>query len=178
MSSIPTRFTAETKLNLLTQENQAMPTSREPQQEKVPEPPPPASAPDESRTSNPTPKQLSTPKPKMPSRRDSMSALIRRASSKVQSPLGTPSPVHAYSPLAKASRTALSRIAPLHPNRRPPPPPPPRPPAPKKSKKMLELEEKWEEELAETVDGWSCMTDEERAALRRAKRDAELGYDD
>ena len=43
---------------------------------------------------------------------------------------------------------------------------------------MIEMEERWEEELAETVDGWSCMTDEERAALRRAKRDQELGYDD
>lgn len=105
-----------------------------------------------------------------------MSALIRRVSSKVQSPLSTPSPT--YSPLSKASRATLSRIAPLHPNRRTPPPAPPRPPAPKKSKKMLDLEEKWEEELAESVEGWSCMGDEERAALKRAKRDAELGYDD
>lgn len=33
-------------------------------------------------------------------------------------------------------------------------------------------------ELAESVEGWACMASEERAALRRAKRDAELGYDD
>ena len=69
-------------------------------------------------------------------------------------------------------------MAPLHANRRTPPPPPPRPPPPKKSKKMLELEEKWEEELAEEVEGWTCLGEEERAVLRRAKRDRELGYDD
>lgn len=120
--------------------------------------------------------QVSTPR--MPSRRDSMSALIRRVSSKVQSPLATPSSTYSPSPLAKSSRRTLSRIAPLHPNRRTPPPAPPRPPAPKKSKKMLDLEEKWEMELADTVEGWSCMGDDERAALRRAKRDAELGYED
>ncbi|KAL5504252.1 hypothetical protein ACEPAH_8326 [Sanghuangporus vaninii] len=154
-------------------ENQVVPTPKD-RHDEVPEPSTPSSAvgvqPQASKS------RCSTPK--IHSRKDSMSALIRRVSSKVQSPLGTPSPVHMYSPLAKASRTVLSRIAPLHPNRRTPPPPPPRPPAPKKSKKMLELEEKWEMELAESVDGWSCMTDEERAALRRAKRDAELGYDD
>ncbi|KAL5486127.1 hypothetical protein ACEPAI_7171 [Sanghuangporus weigelae] len=156
-------------------ENQVVPTPKD-SHNKVPEPSPPTSTVGvQLRTSNPK-SHCSTPK--IPSRKDSMSALIRRVSSKVQSPLGTPSPVHMYSPLAKASRTVLSRIAPLHPNRRTPPPPPPRLPAPKKSKKMLELEEKWEMELAESVDGWSCMTDEERAVLRRAKRDAELGYDD
>ncbi|KAI5115831.1 hypothetical protein M0805_009641 [Coniferiporia weirii] len=112
----------------------------------------------------------------VPPRRDSMSDLIRRVSSKVNSPLASPAP--GYSPLAKASRAALSRIAPLHPNRRTPPPAPPRPPPPKKSKKMLDLEEKWEMELADNVEGWACMADEERAALRRAKRDVELGYDD
>lgn len=116
----------------------------------------------------------------IPFRREPMSALIRRASSKVSSysPLGSPASGYVHSPLAKASRGMLSRIAPLHPNRRTPPPPPPRPPPPKKSKKMLELEEKWEMELAESVEGWACMASEERAALRRAKRDAELGYDD
>jgi hypothetical protein len=86
--------------------------------------------------------------------------------------------VTAYSPYLKASRSALSRIAPLHPNRRPPPPPPPRPPRPKKTKKQLEKEEKWEEELSESVEGWACMTDEERAILRRAKRDREEGWDE
>lgn len=72
----------------------------------------------------------------------------------------------------------LRRIAPLHPNRRTPPPPPPRPPPLKKTKKQLELEEKWELELEETVDGWYCLPEEERAVLRRAKRDAEMGFDD
>ena len=107
-----------------------------------------------------------------------MSLLIRRASDRVHSPFGTPSPKYIHSPLAKSSRAALSKMAPLHPNRRSPPPAPPKSPPPKKSKKMLELEEKWEEELAESVEGWSCLPDEERAAMRRAKRDAEMGYED
>lgn len=118
----------------------------------------------------------STPCP--PTRRDSMSLLIRRASDKVHSPLGSPSSKYIHSPLAKSSRVALSKMAPLHPNIKTPPPAPPKPPPPKKTKKMLDMEEKWEEELAESVEGWSCLTDEERAALRRAKRDAELGYED
>jgi hypothetical protein len=42
----------------------------------------------------------------------------------------------------------------------------------------LELEERWEEELSESVEGWACMTDEERAGLRRAKREKEEGWDD
>ncbi len=58
-----------------------------------------------------------------------------------------------------------------HPARPPPPPP-------KKTKKMLELEEKWEMELADNVEGWSCLPDEERASMLRAKRDMELGFDD
>ncbi|KAG2034938.1 hypothetical protein BDR03DRAFT_1093453 [Suillus americanus] len=103
-----------------------------------------------------------------------MSELIRRVNSQPNSPfLDGPS----YSPLVKSSRTMLSRIAPLHPNRRTPPPPLPRPPPPKKSKKQIEMEERIEEELSETVEGWSCMTDEERRNLRRARIDAELGYD-
>ena len=59
-----------------------------------------------------------------------------------------------------------------------PPPPPPKPPAPKKSKKMLELEEKWEMELEDEVEGWLSLKDAERARLRRAKRDAYYGFDD
>ncbi|KAG1797621.1 uncharacterized protein BJ212DRAFT_1280726 [Suillus subaureus] len=103
-----------------------------------------------------------------------MSELIRRVNSQPNSPfLNGPS----YSPLVKSSRTMLSRIAPLHPNRRTPPPPLPRPPPPKKSKKQIEMEERIEEELSETVEGWSCMTDEERRNLRRARIDAELGYE-
>ncbi|KAG2123475.1 hypothetical protein DEU56DRAFT_863996 [Suillus clintonianus] len=103
-----------------------------------------------------------------------MSELIRRVNSQPNSPFANgPS----YSPLIKSSRTMLSRIAPLHPNRRTPPPPLPRPPPPKKSKKQLEMEERIEEELSETVEGWSCMTDEERRNLRRGRIDAELGYE-
>ena len=106
-----------------------------------------------------------------------MSELIRRVSAQPGSPFpATARP--AYSPLAKASKSMLRRIAPLHPNRRTPPPPPPKPPAPKKSKKMLELEEKWEMELEDSVEGWYALPEEERAALRRAKRDHELGYED
>ncbi|PIL35687.1 hypothetical protein GSI_02417 [Ganoderma sinense ZZ0214-1] len=51
-------------------------------------------------------------------------------------------------------------------------------PPPKKSKKMLELEEKWEMELEDSIDGWYAMSEEERATLRRAKRDHELGFED
>lgn len=104
-----------------------------------------------------------------------MSELIRRVNSHPSSPF--PNASRTYSPLLKSSRTMLSRIAPLHPNRRSPPPPLPRPPPPKKSKKQLEMEERIEEELAETIDGWSCLTDEERRALRKARIDAELGYE-
>ena len=106
-----------------------------------------------------------------------MRELIRRATSHPNAPFSaSPSPV--ASPLAKTSKSALRRIAPLHPTRRTPPPPPPRPPPPKKSKKMLALEEKWEMELEDEVEGWWALADGERQAWRRAKRDKELGYDD
>ncbi|KLO08908.1 hypothetical protein SCHPADRAFT_908223 [Schizopora paradoxa] len=114
--------------------------------------------------------------PYMVPRKGSMSDLIRRVSSKVSSPLASPAAAH--SPMAKSSRSVLSRIAPLHVSRRTPPPPPPRPPPPKKTKKMLDLEEKWEMELADTVEGWSCLSETERAAMMRAKRDMELGFED
>jgi len=68
----------------------------------------------------------------------------------------------------------LTRIAPLHPNRRTPPPPPPRI-IPKKTKKELEREEKWEEELQDTVPGWCELEEGERDRLRKQKRDWELG---
>lgn len=111
-----------------------------------------------------------------------MSELIRRVSlpnssthsptpRKSTGPVGT-----AYSPYLKSSRSALSRIAPLHPNRRTPPPPLPPPPPPKKTKKQLEMEERWEEELIEEAGGltdWACMSDMERKELRRAKRERE-----
>ncbi|EIN03761.1 hypothetical protein PUNSTDRAFT_128670, partial [Punctularia strigosozonata HHB-11173 SS5] len=60
-----------------------------------------------------------------------MSELIRRASAKAATagaPFSSPAPNgKSYSPFAKSSRSALSRIAPLHPNRRTPPPAPPPP---------------------------------------------------
>ncbi|KAH0585237.1 hypothetical protein H2248_008481 [Termitomyces sp. 'cryptogamus'] len=121
-----------------------------------------------------------------------MSDLIRRVNSKPGSPFCSPVPRNngansvtpgtAYSPYMKASRTALSRIAPLHPNRRTPPPPPPPPPPKKKTKKELEREEQWEEELIEGVGGiteWACMSDAERAEMRKAKREREThGWED
>ena len=105
-----------------------------------------------------------------------MSELIRKVNSQPGSPFAPARPN--YSPFLKSSRTMLRKIAPLHPNRRTPPPPPPRPPPPKKSKKELEREAKWEEELEDSVEGWYCLSEEERAALRRAKRNAEMGYED
>ncbi|OBZ72392.1 hypothetical protein A0H81_07779 [Grifola frondosa] len=56
-----------------------------------------------------------------------MSELIRKVNSLPGSPFASSKPT--YSPYLKSSRSALKRIAPLHPNRRTPPPPPPRPPA-------------------------------------------------
>ncbi|KAI0300873.1 hypothetical protein BC826DRAFT_624662 [Russula brevipes] len=108
-----------------------------------------------------------------------MRELIRRAASHPHASFSTHSSPIA-SPLAKTTKSALRRIAPLHPTRRTPPPPPPRPPPPKKSKKMLQLEEKWEMEmeLEDEVEGWWALTDEERHDWRRAKRDKELGFDD
>jgi len=110
-----------------------------------------------------------------PAKPTPMQELIRRAASHPNSPFSS-SPVH--SPLVKATKSALRRIAPLHPNRRTPPPPPPPPPPPKKSKKMIQLEEKWEMELEESVEGWWALGEEERKEWRRAKRDKELGIDD
>lgn len=123
-----------------------------------------------------------------------MSDLIRRVNSVPGSPFHSPVPRPstssgrkpsaglAYSPYLKSSRSALSRIAPLHPNRRTPPPPLPPPPPRKKTKKELEREEQWEEELVENAGGiteWVSMTDAERATLRRAKREAEMaGWED
>lgn len=77
--------------------------------------------------------------------------------------------------MMKSSRSTLRKIAPLHPNRRTPPPLPPPPPKRVKSKKELAMEEKWEEELEDTVEGWVAMTNGEREELRRAKRDREMG---
>ncbi|KAK2460164.1 hypothetical protein APHAL10511_007843 [Amanita phalloides] len=122
-----------------------------------------------------------------------MSELIRRVNSLPHSPFSSGSPAGkggskstpmqsglrvapriAYSPYLKSSRSFLSRIAPLHPNRRTPPPPPPPPPPRKKSKKEIEREERWEDELIEGVGGpaaWSCLPEEDRKEMRKAKLD-------
>lgn len=114
-----------------------------------------------------------------------MSELIRRAHSHPSSPFRgateskSPIPGLAYSPYLKASRRTLSRIAPLHPNRRTPPPPLPPPPPKKKSKKELEMEEKWEEEIIEEIGGiseWLALSEGEKKDLKRMKRDKEMGY--
>ena len=103
-----------------------------------------------------------------------ISEIIRKVAAQPGSPL-IASP---HTPLDKMRKSAFMKVVPLHPNLRPPPPRPPPPPPPKKTKKQLELEEKWEMELEETVDGWFCLTDEERKHLRQAKRDHEMGYVD
>ncbi|KAJ6623973.1 hypothetical protein B0H10DRAFT_2008031 [Mycena sp. CBHHK59/15] len=79
-----------------------------------------------------------------------MSELIR----KVNSRPGSPFPVVAprTPSLGGFSRSALSRIAPLHPNRRTPPPPLPPPPPKPKTKKEKEREERWEEEMIEALE--------------------------
>jgi hypothetical protein len=44
---------------------------------------------------------------------------------------------------------------------------------------MLEMEERWEDELSESVDGWACLEEVEREALRRRKKEMEMGgYED
>ena len=113
-----------------------------------------------------------------------MTELIRR--SHVNSPFTAPtarkSPLTqpVYSPLLKSSRRSLSRIAPLHPNRRTPPPPLPPLPPKKKSKKEQELEEQWEEEeIIEDIGGineWLALSEEEKNNLKRSKRDREMGF--
>ncbi|KAF7424173.1 hypothetical protein PC9H_009476 [Pleurotus ostreatus] len=113
-----------------------------------------------------------------------MSELIRRVNSMPGSPFAT-SPAartgSAYSPYLKTSKSTLSRIAPLHPNRRAPPPPPPPPPPKKKTKKEIEREEKWEEELIESLgglDAWVALSDADRKDLRRGKFEMEMnGWD-
>jgi len=101
-----------------------------------------------------------------------MAEIIKKANSAT----GTPSGIKSYSSFMKGSRSALRKIAPLHARRKTPPPLPPKPPPPKKTKKQLELEEKWEEELEETIEGWAALSSQEREVLRKQKRDMEMGY--
>ena len=91
---------------------------------------------------------------------------------------GTPTAVKSYSSFTKGSRSVLRKIAPLHARRKTPPPLPPKPPPPKKTKKQLELEERWEEDLEETIEGWSALSSQERELLRKQKRDMEIGFED
>ncbi|KAJ7031301.1 hypothetical protein C8F04DRAFT_960387 [Mycena alexandri] len=129
-----------------------------------------------------------------------MAELIRKASARPGSPfpvvmprsrsslggsstsvaLGTPTTT--YSPYNKFSRSALARIAPLHPNRRTPPPPLPPPPPKPKTKKEKEREERWTEEMYEAVGGWDAwklLSEAEQKAAKRAKWARELeGYED
>ncbi|KAF8573535.1 hypothetical protein K439DRAFT_957466 [Ramaria rubella] len=100
-----------------------------------------------------------------PPKNRSLSAILQRVNSSSPRPRASPA----------VSRNLLARIAPLHPNRRTPPPPPPPRIIPKKTRKELEREEKWEEELQETVEGWCELEEGERERMRRAKRDWELG---
>ena len=104
----------------------------------------------------------------------SMAEIIRKANSN----RGTPTGIKPHSSLMKGSRSALKRIAPLHARRKTPPPLPPKPPPPKKTKKQLDLEERWEEELEETIEGWGALSSQEREVLRKQKRDMEMGYED
>ncbi|KAJ6531973.1 hypothetical protein B0H19DRAFT_905776, partial [Mycena capillaripes] len=91
-------------------------------------------------------------------------------------------PTTTYSPYNKFSRSALSRIAPLHLNRRTPPPPLPPPPPKPKTKKEKEREERWEEEMIEAVGGWDewkLLSEQEQKAAKRAKWARELeGWED
>jgi hypothetical protein len=117
-----------------------------------------------------------SPFPVVMSRRSSLGGA---AASTASNP-GTPTTT--YSPYHKFSRSALSRIAPLHPNRRTPPPPLPPPPPKPKTKKEKEREERWEEEMIETVGGWDdwkLLSEQEQKAARRAKWARELeGWED
>ncbi|KAG6841445.1 hypothetical protein C0991_011115 [Blastosporella zonata] len=173
-------------------ESQISPSSKEntqpPPASGIPQTPKPLPTPNESLFPSLSSRYTIAPKTKP----TPMSDLIRRVNSKPGSPFVSPAsrgggarpmtPGTAYSPYVKASRSALSRIAPLHPNRRTPPPPLPPPPPKKKTKKELEREEQWEEELVESVGGiteWACMPDAERKEMRRAKREREMyGWED
>ncbi|KAF5342409.1 hypothetical protein D9611_001802 [Ephemerocybe angulata] len=153
-------------------------------------------APEPSKTNH---QDMSTPKPandrpRQPrhsianrARATPMSELIKRVNSHPNSPFPPASSARlptiskiatSYSPYLKSSRSMLSKIAPLHPNRRTPPPPLPPPPPRRKTKKELEREERWEEEMVEAVGGievWAAMSDMERREMRKAKMDAEMG---
>ncbi|KAF7336765.1 hypothetical protein MVEN_02111700 [Mycena venus] len=115
----------------------------------------------------------------MPRRSSLGGSAVASTSASASNP-GTPTT--SYSPYHKFSRSALSRIAPLHPNRRTPPPPLPPPPPKPKTKKEKEREERWEEEMIEAVGGWDewkNLSDQDQKAARRAKWAQELGgYDD
>lgn len=193
----PQKSTRKTKSQPKAKRKNAKEPSPEvqPTPDEMPQPSPPPPAPPEPQASTPPSpppvreaRPMGTPRPRssnlVPRRTSTpMSDLIRKVNSQPGSPfVSSPGTSSSYSPYAKTSRSMLSRIAPLHPNRKPPPPPLPPPPPRKKTKKEIEREEQWEEELIESVGGqeqWICMTDDERRDMRRAKREMEMaGWED
>ncbi|KIJ52487.1 hypothetical protein M422DRAFT_64953 [Sphaerobolus stellatus SS14] len=117
-------------------------------------------------------KSTDTPKPRLSSAGSLPHPPKNRPLSAILQSMNGSSPKPRASPAV--SRSLLSRIAPLHPNRKTPPPPPPRV-IPKKTKKEIEREERWEEELQDTILGWCELDESERNRLRKQKRDWELG---
>jgi hypothetical protein len=97
-----------------------------------------------------------------------MAEIIRRVNS-----AGTPSGIKSHSSSTKASRSALKKIAPSHARRRIHPLLPP-----KKTKRWLELGEKWEGELEETIEGWVALSGQEREVSRERRRNMEMGLKD
>lgn len=96
--------------------------------------------------------------------RTGMAALLGRL--KCHSPAAAPAAL-------KISRRSLSRIAPLHPTRKPPPPPPPRVPRVERRTKAQEHEEErwddeWEDQFGEL---WYEMSEEDKEKLRRERRE-------
>nr|GAT49788.1 predicted protein [Mycena chlorophos] len=92
-----------------------------------------------------------------------------------------------YSPYGKFSKQNISKIPPLHPNRRTPLPAAPLSAPPMiskckpKTEKEEEEEEEWEDSLIRDVGGWEtwkCLDEEKQNAARSAKRRREQGLDE
>ncbi|KZS94193.1 hypothetical protein SISNIDRAFT_495216 [Sistotremastrum niveocremeum HHB9708] len=100
----------------------------------------------------------------------SMTALLQKLN--CHSPSASPSAL-------KLSRRAVGKIAPLHPNRKPPPAPPPRVVRQeKKSKAQRDMEEQWEMEWEDQYgEEWFSIPEEEKAKMRRERRDREWNDD-
>nr|GAT48280.1 predicted protein [Mycena chlorophos] len=83
----------------------------------------------------------------------------------------------------KFSKANISKLPPLHPNRRcaPLPPPPMISRSRPKTEKEEEEEEEWEDSLIRDVGGWEtwkCLGEEKQNAARSAKRRREEGLDE